>query len=196
MHKLLPALLGILLILSICVTSKDVYAEPPTGFTLPRSTFSLGIEAFDAMLGEFGSASDVGMGVFAEATLQIKGYFGASVRFGSSRAFTKKEFLPFDNGYQFIYFAAAPRFNFAPFRKLNLYLFVQPEIELQVLISNTLVSLTGNENTSGAAGGSVGIQFIVGIISITGMVTCLYNWNFESLFVGGGLSVGLTNIIP
>lgn len=195
MHKL-SFLLSILLLFGILAIPTKVYAEPPMGFTLPRSTFSLGIEAFDAKLGDFGAASDVGMAVFVEATLQLKGYFGASVRFGSARAFTQKDFLPFDNGYQYIYFAAAPRFYLAPFRKLNLYFFLQPEIALQVLISNTLVTLTGNETSSGAAGGSIGIQFLAGIISVTGMVTCQYNWKYESLFVGGGLSIGLSNTIP
>lgn len=188
------ALISALFVMTLPVA--EASAEPPTGFTLPRSTFSLGLEAFDAKLGDFGRASDVGMGVFAEATLQIKGYFGASVRFGSARAFTRKDFLPFDNGYQFVYFAAGPRFYLAPFRKMNLYFFVQPEIELQVLISNTLVTLTGNESATGAAGGSVGFQFIMGILSVTGLVTCQYNWQFESLFIGGSLSVGLSNIIP
>ena len=167
----------------------------PLGFRRPRSTFALGLEAFDAMMGDFGAASDVGMGVFAETTIQLGGYFGAHLRFGSARAFTKKDFLPFDNGYQFIYIVAAPRFYLAPFRKLNLFFFLQPEIKLQVFVSNTLVKLTGNDNTSGAAGGSIGIQFLKSILSISGQVSCQYNWEFHSLFLGGSLSVGLSNTI-
>lgn len=167
----------------------------PLGFKRPRSTFSLGFDVFDAMLGDFGNASDVGMSVFADATIQFGGYFGAHVRFGSARAFTDKDFLPFDNGYQFIYMTVAPRFFFSPFRKLTLYFFAQPEISLQVLVSNTLVKLTGNNNMTGAAGGSVGLQFLLGIISVTAQVSCQYNWNIQSIFLGGSFSVGLSNTI-
>ena len=110
-------------IFSFCFCSQ-VYAEP-LGFKRSRATFALGLDAFDAMLGEFGAASDVGMSVFAEATIQAGGYFAAHVRFGSARAFTQKEFLPFDNGYQFIYFVLGPRFYWAPFRKHHLYFYLQ-----------------------------------------------------------------------
>lgn len=195
MRKLRETIL--LFILFIAASSMIIPEEAdakPLGFHRPRSTFSLGLEAFDAKLGDFGRASDVGMGVFAESSLQL-GYFGANIRFGSARAFTHKDFLPFDNGYQYIYIVASPRFYLAPFRKLNLYFYAQPEIALQILVSNTLVQLTGNNMTSGAAGGSLGIQFLTGIISVTGQVTCQYNWEFKSLFVGGSLSVGLTSTI-
>lgn len=184
---------GILFIFAFCF-SMPAWAEP-LGFKRPRSTFALGLDVFDAMLGDFGAASDVGMSVFAEATIQAGGYFGAHVRFGSARAFTNKDFLPFDNGYQFIYFVVAPRFYVAPFRKLNLYIYLQPEIAFHAMISNTLVTLTGNKNFSGAAGGSLGIQYILGILSVSLQATCEYNWNHGALFVGGSLSVGLSSTI-
>ncbi|MBQ1926683.1 MAG: hypothetical protein II767_00665 [Proteobacteria bacterium] len=167
----------------------------PLGFKRPRSTFSFGFDVFDAMLGDFGNASDVGMSVFADATIQFGGYFGAHVRFGSARAFTRKDFLPFDNGYQFIYMTVAPRFYFSPFRKLTLYFFAQPEVALQALVSNTLVKVTGNDDITGAAGGSLGLQFLLGIISVTAQVSCQYNWNLQTVFLGGSLSVGLSNTI-
>lgn len=182
------------LLLALVILPEDSYAEP-LGFKRPRSTFSLGFDVFDAMLGEFGKASDVGMSVFADATIQFGGYFGVHVRFGSARAFTDKDFLPFDNGYQFIYMTAAPRFFFSPFRKLTLYFFAQPEISLQALVSNTLVKITGNDSITGAAGGSLGLQFLLGIISVTAQVSCQYNWDFQSLFLGGSLSIGLSNTI-
>ncbi len=73
--------------------------------------------------------------------------------------------------------------------------YLQPEIELQILVSNTLVKITGNDSTTGAAGGSIGIQYVLGILSISGQASCRYNWDLQSLFVGGSLSVGLSNII-
>ena len=183
---------SLLLLFALCIP--DAMAEP-LGFRRPRSTFSLGIEAFDHLLGDFGKASDVGMSVFAETTIQFGGYFAANVRFGSARAFTNKDFLPFDNGYQYIYLTAGPRFYLAPFRKLNLFFYAQPEIALQILVSNTLVTITGNDSTTGAAGGSIGAQYLLGILSISGQVTCQYNWVFQALFIGGSISVGLSNVI-
>ena len=179
----------------LCLLFPLLANAEPLGFRKPRTTFALGIEVFDAMLGDFGAASDVGMSIFAETTLQIGGYYGLHVRFGSARAFTNKDFLPFDEGYQFIYLVGAPRFNFAPLRKQMLIFYVQPEIELQVLVSNTLVKITGNDTTTGAAGGSIGIQYIIGVFSISGQASCRYNWNLDSLFVGGTISVGISNVI-
>lgn len=188
-----PLVCSILFIFALCL-APSAWAEP-LGFKRPRATFALGLDVFDAMLGEFGAASDVGMSVFAEATIQAGGYFGVHIRFGSARAFTEKDFLPFDNGYQFIYFVVGPRFYLAPFRKLDLYFYMQPEVVFHAMISNTLVTLTGNENISGAAGGSLGVQYILGILSISLQATCEYNWNHGALFVGGSLSVGLSSTI-
>ncbi len=179
----------------LCLLFPMLANAEPLGFKRPRSTFALGIDVFDAMLGNFGNVSDVGMSVFVETTLQVGGYYGIHFRFGSARAFTKKNFLPFDDGYQFVYFVAAPRFNLAPFRKQMIVFYLQPEIELQILVSNTLVKITGNDSTTGAAGGSIGIQYVLGILSISGQASCRYNWDLQSLFVGGSLSVGLSNII-
>lgn len=165
----------------------------PLGFKRPRATFALGLDAFDALTGEFGKASEAGMSVFAESSLQLAGYFGVNIRFGSARAFTDKDFLPFDEGYQYIYAVLGPRFYLAPFRKLNLYFYAQPEIAMQVLVSNTLVSLTGNRQFTGAAGGSIGAQFLLGILSISGQVTCQYNWNLHTVILGGGLSIGVSS---
>ena len=178
-----------------CCILPSVSDAEPMGFRRPRSTFALGIDVFDAMLGEFGRVSQVGMSVFAESTLQIGGYYGIHVRFGSARAFTDKDFLPFDEGYQFVYLIAAPRFHLAPFRKQMLQFYAQPEIALQVFVSNTLVKLTGNDSLTGAAGGSIGVQYILGILSIAAQGTCQYNWKLESIFVGGSISVGISNTI-
>lgn len=178
----------------IALFPQPAVAEP-LGFRRARATFSLGLDAFDAVTGDFGKVSEVGMAVFAESSIQLWGYFGINIRFGSARAFTDKNFLPYDNGYQYICFTLSPRFYLAPFRKLNLYFYAQPEISMDILTSNTLVKMTGNENLTGAAGGAIGAQLIVGMISISGQVYCEYNWNFESVIIGGGLAVGVTSTI-
>lgn len=193
-QSLLRRCVGSMLFIFALSLPISAWAEP-LGFKRPRATFALGLDVFDAMLGDFGAASDVGMSVFAEATIQAGGYFGAHIRFGSARAFTNKDFLPFDNGYQFIYFVVAPRFYLAPFQKLNLYFYIQPEVAFHAMISNTLVTLTGNKSISGAAGGSLGIQYILGIFSVSLQVSCEYNWNHGALFVGGSLSLGLSSTI-
>ena len=167
----------------------------PLGFRRPRATFGLGIDAFDALTGDFGKVSEAGMSVFAETSLQLGGYYGMNLRFGSARAFTNKDFLPFDEGYQYIYLVASPRFYLAPFRKLNLYFYAQPEIAMQVLVSNTLVSMTGNRQFTGAAGGSIGAQFLLGILSISGQVTCQYNWNLKTVILGGGIAIGISSTL-
>ena len=190
MHRILLALLFLIGVL--CTTEAW---SAPLSFKETRATFALGIEVFDPMLGDFGNAADVGMSIFAETTMQFGGYFAAHVRFSSARAFTKKEFLPFDNGFQYISLLFAPRFYLAPFRKLTLYFFAQPEIALQSLVSNTLVMITGNDNITGAAGGSIGVQFIAGILSVSGQVSCQYNWDYQSIFVGGSISVGISSMI-
>ena len=188
--RFLPAFLAFW----VAVVASDALAAP-LSFKETRATFAVGLEVFDPMLGAFGDAADVGMGIYAETTMQFGGYFAAHIRFSSSRAFTRKDFLPFDNGFQYIAFLVAPRFYIAPFRKLTLYFFAQPEIVLQSLVSNTLVTITGNDNTTGAVGGSIGLQFITGIISISAQASCQYNWDFQSIFVGGSLSVGITSMI-
>ena len=119
----------------------------------------------------------------------------AHIRLGSARAFTKKDFLPYDNGYQYVYFVAAPRFFLAPFRKLNLFFYLQPEIALNVLTSNTLVKYTGNRSATGAAGGSLGAQFIISLLSVSAQLTCQYNWNLHTVTLGGSLSFGITSTI-
>lgn len=196
----MPKLIAALFFLISFLSSEAVLASPasfePVGFRQTRSTFTLGFDVFDYMLGDFGDASDVGMSIFAEAVLQIDGYYGAVIRFGSSRAFTHKDFLPFDNGYQYIYLTAAPRFNIPTNRKFNIYVFIQPEISLQVLISNTLVKLTGNDNTGGAAGGSLGIQSHFGILAVSAQFTCQYAWKYETLYIGASLGIGISSIIP
>lgn len=192
MHRFVPAAISLILLILLLPVSAD--AEP-LGFRKPRSTFALGVEVFDPMMGKFGDASQIGMSIFAESTLQIGGYYGIHIRFGSARAFTNKNFLPFDEGYQYIYLTAAPRFNLAPLRKQMLIFYLQPEIRMQIMVSNTLVKITGNDATTGAAGGALGIQYIIGILSVSGQATCHYNWNLKSLFVGGSLSIGLSNII-
>ena len=184
----LPFLLFLMLI------SAPAFAAP-LSFKETRTTFALGIEVFDPMLSAFGDAADIGMSVFAETTIQFGGYYAAHIRFSSARAFTRKDFLPFDNGFQYISLLVAPRFYIAPFRKLTLYFFAQPEIALQSLVSNTLVTITGNENTTGAVGGSIGAQFIAGILSISGQVSCQYNWDYQSIFVGGSISVGISSMV-
>ena len=133
------------------------------------------------------------MRVFAEATMQAGGYFGLNLRFGSARGFTRKDFLPFDNGYQFVYITASPRFYLAPFRKLNLYFYAQPDISVNIFMSNTLVKITGNDSVTGSAGGALGIQYIINVVSIAGQVSCQYDWKFKTIYVTGGIAVGLTS---
>ena len=189
-----PRVIGIFLAwLMCCFMMVGVAEAAPLGFRQPRATFALGLDAFDALSGTFGKASDVGMSVFAESSIQAGGYFGVNVRFGSARAFTKKDFLPFDEGYQYIYAILSPRFYLAPFRKLNLYFYAQPDIALQVLVSNTLVKLTNNRELTGAVGGAVGVQFLAGILSISGQINCHYNWNLDTVILGGGISIGVTS---
>ena len=164
----------ILWLLLVTLIGLGIYVNPadaaPLGFRRPRATFGIGLNVFDAITGDFGNASDLGMSLFAEATIQVGGYFGGTVRFGSARAFTHKDFLPFDQGYQYVYMIFSPRFNLAPFRKVNLNFYLQPDIAMQVLISNTLVSMTGNRQITGAAGGSLGAQYIIGMFSVSGQV--------------------------
>ena len=186
-------MIGIFLALFVMMPDKAEAA--PLGFSQPRATFALGLDVFDALTGDFGKAADVGMSVFAESSIQIGGYFGLNVRFGSARAFTKKDFLPFDAGYQYVYAVLSPRFYLAPFRKLNLYFYAQPDIALQVLVSNTLVNLTNNQELTGAAGGAIGIQFLAGVLSISGQVNCHYNWSLNTVILGGGIAIGVTSTI-
>lgn len=167
----------------------------PLGFRRPRASFQVGISAFDALTGTFGKVADVGMAVFAEAGLQLGGYYGINVRFASARAFTHKDFLPFDEGYQYISLTLSPRFYLAPFRKFDLYFYAQPDLEMQIFESNTLVTLTGNRATTGAVGGSLGGRFIVGILDISAQATCLYNWNVKTVIVAGSLAVGITSTL-
>ncbi len=195
LHILRTRFLFLLEIALLCLAWPAQASADPLGFHRPRATFALGLDAFDALTGEFGKISDVGMSVFAEATLQFGGYYGAHIRLGSARAFTKKDFLPYDNGYQYVYFVAAPRFFLAPFRKLNLFFYLQPEIALNVLTSNTLVKYTGNRSATGAAGGSLGAQFIISLLSVSAQLTCQYNWNLHTVTLGGSLSFGITSTI-
>lgn len=167
----------------------------PLGFRRPRATFAIGLDVSDALTGDFGKASAIGMSLFAEATLQVGGYFGANVRFGSARAFTHKDFLPFDEGYQYIYFIFSPRFNLAPFRRVNLNFYLQPDIGMQVLVSNTLVTMTGNKQVTGMAGGALGFQYLYGLLSVSGQVDCRYNWDLSSVFVGGSVSIGISSTL-
>ncbi len=190
--RLATFLLTLFAAAAVCAAPAD--AEP-LGFRRARASFSLGIDCFDFFKGDFGNAADVGMSVFAETTMQIMGYFGLNLRFGSSRAFTDKDFLPFDNGFQFVYLTFAPRAYVAPFRKANLYFYIQPEISLNVFMSNTLVALTGNENISGSAGGALGLQYIIGIVSISGQVYAEYHWMYGSVAVGGGIAVGISSAL-
>lgn len=192
MNKSVLSCLFLLLILAALPC--DANAEP-LGFRRPRTTFALGIDAFDTWLGDFGKAGSVGMSVYAESTIQLYGYFGVHVKIASSRAFTDKNFLPFDNGYQFLALSIAPRAYIAPFRKINLYFFIQPQLSLHILSSNTLIRITGNDPNSGAAGGAIGLQCILGILSISGQVYCDYDWNLKSVFFGGGVSIGISQPI-
>lgn len=181
------------LLLALFVSSTAEAA--PLNFKRPRATFAMGIDVFDSFWGDFGDAADMGLAVYADTTLQL-GYFAGNLRLGLGRAFTKKSDLPFDNGYEYVYLTAAPRFYLAPFQKLYLYFYVQPEVSLHVLLSNTLVGITGNRSFTGAAGGSVGTQFILGVLSISGQVSCQYNWNLKAVIVSGGISIGITSTIP
>lgn len=188
----------VLIIIVFCASSfviaGNAYAEP-LGFRRVRATFSLGLDAFDALMGDFGSATDVGMSVYAETTLQMFGYFGLNLRFGTARGFTEKEYLPFDNGYQFIYLTFAPRVYFAPFRKAYVFFYMQPEISLKVMMSNTLVKVTGNHEMTGGVGGAIGVQYIIGIVSITGQIYTDYHWQLKTLFIGGGITVGIASTL-
>lgn len=173
--------------------SISVAQAEPLGFRRVRATFALGLDCFDAIEGDFGKAADIGMAVYAETTLQLMGYLGLNLRIGSARAFTNKDFLPFDNGFQFIYLTFAPRAYVAPFRKMNLYFYIQPEISLNVFMSNTLVKITGNNGMSGGVGGAIGAQYIIGIVSISAQVFSEYHWKLESVMIGGGITVGISS---
>lgn len=163
-------------------------------FSRPRMTFSFGIDVFDFFVGDFGDAVNVGMSVHADATLQV-GHFAGYIRFGSARAFTEKDFLPFDEGLQFVFISAAPRFYFPLMRRTLLYAFIQPQITVNFFESNTLVALTGNRLADGLVGGSVGLQFIAGIIAITGQVSCEYDWHLKTVLVTGGINIGITSTL-
>lgn len=163
-------------------------------FSRPRMIFSFGLDVFDFFVGDFGKAANVGMSLHADATLQV-GYFAGHIRFGSAKALTEKDFLPYDEGFQFIFISAAPRFYFPLMRRTALYLFLQPQITVNFFESNTLVALTGNRLADGLVGGSVGVQFIAGILAITGQVSCEYDWHLGSVLVTGGINIGLTSIL-
>ncbi len=189
----LVALTALTALTALWIAPTTAEAEPQS-FRRPRMTFSLGLEAFDYFMGDFGDAADVGLSVSGDVTIQV-GYFAGNLRFGSARAFTHKDFLPYDEGFQNVFITAAPRFYFAPFRKLTLYFFIQPEISMRFLVSNTLVALTGNESITGSVGGAIGTQYIAGIIAITGQVACEYDWRLDSIIVTGGLSIGLSSTL-
>ena len=167
----------------------------PLGFRRPRATFAFGLDAFNTFTGDFAKYTDVGMKAFVETSLQAGGYFGFNLRFGSARGFTHKDFLPFDNGYQFIFITASPRFYLAPFRKTHLYFYAQPDINVNIFMSNTLVKITGNDSVTWAAGGAVGAQYIIGVFSFSGQVSCQYDWELKTLFISGGLAVGFASTI-
>lgn len=186
-------LMAILTILA-CALPKNTCAEP-LGFRRTRTTFALGLDVFDTVTGNFAKYSDLGMAAFAETNLQIYGFFGINLKIGSARAFTTKEFLPFDNGYQFIYFTLAPRFNYAPFRKLNFIFYLQPEIAMNILASNTLVAFTDNREITGAAGGAIGLQMIFGILSVALQFSTQYNWVLETAFLSGSIAIGVSSTI-
>ena len=187
--------LSILLLAVLFVSFVPDSNAAPLGFRRPRATFALGIDGFDTFVGDFAKYTEAGMRVFAEATMQAGGYFGLNVRFGSARGFTNKDFLPFDNGYQFIYITGAPRFYLAPFRKINLYFYAQPEISVNIFMSNTLVKITGNDSVTGSVGGALGVQYILGLVSLSGQVSCQYDWKLQTVFLTGGIAVGLTSVI-
>ena len=161
-------------------------------FSRPRMIFSFGIDAFNFFGSDFGKATRVGMSLHAEATLQV-GYFAGSIRFGSARALTEKDFIPFDEGVQFIFISAAPRFYIPLMRRTMLSLYLQPQITVNFFESNTLVALTGNRLADGLVGGSVGLQFITGIIAVSGQVSCEYDWYLKSVLITGGINIGLTS---
>jgi len=179
------------LLLLVTLSASTAYAEPPT-FRRPRGMFLLGIDVFKPVLNDLGKHSLVGLSVFGEVAIQA-GYFAFAARFGSARGFTKKEFLPFDQGYQIVYLTVGPRFYYSPFRRLMLSFYVQPEVSLQVYQSNTLVGITGNETLQGAAGGSIGASYILGILVVSAQVSTQYIWELKSLMVTGGISVGLSS---
>jgi len=180
------------MIVGLCIPFEEASAEP-IDFMRPRMTFALGIDAFDYFKGDFGDAASVGMSLFGEVSLEI-GYVGGALRFGTARAFTEKDYLPYDEGFQYIYITAAPRFYYAPLRSY-LYFFIQPEISMHILESNTLVLVTGNDAITGSAGGSLGVQYIMGILSVIGQVSCEYDWKLKSILVTGGISIGLSSTI-
>jgi len=157
-------------------------------------TFSFGLDAFDHFVGPFGQAAGVGLSAYAEAMLQV-GYFAGGIRIGSGRGMTNKDFLPFDQGYQYVYLTATPRFYWAPFRRQLVYFFIQPEVSMHVMMSNTLVKVTGNDSLSWAVGGGLGMQYIIGILSLSGRVSCLYDTRYGSVMVTGGLAIGITSLI-
>ena len=163
-------------------------------FSRPRMIFSFGIDAFNFFGGDFGTSTRVGMSIHAETTLQV-GYFAGNIRFGSARALTKKDFLPYDEGVQFIFISAAPRFYFPLMRRTLLSLYVQPQITVNFFESNTLVTITDNRLADGLVGGSIGIQFITGVIAINGQVSCEYDWYLKSVLVTGGINIGLTSTL-
>ena len=163
-------------------------------FHRPRMTFAFGVDTFDFVGGEFGKATKYGLAAYAETAMQV-GNFAGYLRFGAGRGLTIKDKLPFDAGFQFVFLTIAPRFYWSPFRRELLYFFIQPEISMHILGANTLVSMTGNEVLSGAAGGSFGVQYILGIISVTAQVSCQYDWRFKTTLISGGISVGLSSTI-
>ena len=60
-------------------------------------------------------------------------------------------------------------------------------------MSNTLVKVTGNDSVTGSAGGALGIQYIINVVSISGQISCQYDWVFKTLYLTGGIAVGLTS---
>lgn len=193
MKRLCPLLATFLTACALFVHPGSLSAKP-VDFDRPRMMFSLGIDAFDYFVGNFGDAADVGLSLYGEVAIQV-GYFGGSLRFGSSRAFTNKDFLPYDEGLQHIFITAAPRLYIPLYKRTYLYLILQPQASIRFLQSNTLVTITGNDSLTGAAGGSLGLQFITGIISITGLVALEYDFRLSSILLTGGLSIGLTSTI-
>lgn len=168
----------------------DEASAAPLLFTRPRGNFTLGFDIFDPVVGSFGDETRVGLAGFAQASLQM-GYWGLTLRTGAGRGFTEKTHIPFDEGYQLFYLTFGPRVVIPPFRKLQLYFYLQPEITLDILHSNTLVQLTGNDPYFGAAGGSVGVHWIIGILVVEAQVSFQWMWALDSLMITGGISVGI-----
>ncbi len=183
-------LLSLILVTGVLLGSGTAQAEPP-GFRRTRSALVLGLSLFEHFGSEMGSVSRLGMGVWAQETLQ-SGYLGLTVRLGGGVSLTKDEGLPFDSGYQLFSFSFGPRLLLPLLDTEMLCLYIQPELSYVGIQSNTVVRATGGSQYLGGVGGSLGLQWIPGgvVLEVAAHSTWLWEPNTASvmLLLGVGLS--------